>query len=157
MPLGIHTGLWSLIGLILDLIGVLLLGYDLVRIQRRLRSDAAERLEAFQAIFDENEGTREALEEVVRNSIWTDFERDDGIYRSIPRTFDPDAARASFSDAMSFTTHISEGMQKVASIMVAGAQVDGRTAGLSVRLSYAGLALILIGFLFQAVAQLPDI
>lgn len=36
----------SVSGLVLDLVGVMMLGADLVRVQRKLRSDASDRLSA---------------------------------------------------------------------------------------------------------------
>ena len=40
----------SAIGLILDLVGVLMLGIDLVRVQRKLRRDADDRLASLQEV-----------------------------------------------------------------------------------------------------------
>jgi hypothetical protein len=54
MPL---TAWWGPTGLVLDLIGVLLLGFDLIRVQRMLRSQAAEDLANFERMAEAYGGT----------------------------------------------------------------------------------------------------
>jgi hypothetical protein len=44
--IGIASGWWSVSGLVADFVGVSLLGFDLIRVQRMLRTNAAPNLGA---------------------------------------------------------------------------------------------------------------
>lgn len=48
--IGIASGWWSVSGLIADFVGVSLLGFDLIRVQRMLRANAAGELSRFNAM-----------------------------------------------------------------------------------------------------------
>ena len=140
-------------GLLLDFVGVLLLGSDVVRIQRRLRSEAADRLASFQEVAEANEDMKHWLDQLAANADWREHGWDEGRAIPLAASFDPDAAKASFTDALSYVAGLSEDMHKLARLMLATTEGDERTANLSLRLSYAGLGLITLGFLLQAIAQ----
>lgn len=55
--LGFFSNLWTPVGLILDVIGVLLLGFDLIRVQRLPRSQARNELARFEGMVADYGGT----------------------------------------------------------------------------------------------------
>jgi hypothetical protein len=144
----------SITGLILDMLGVLILSIDVIRIQRRLRSDAADRLASLQEVAEANADTDVWLKDLVINADWSEHDWMEGRGRAVPGTFDSGAAKASFEDALGYVAGVSADMHKVAKLLLTTAEADEKTASLSLRVSYAGLALIIVGFAFQALGQL---
>ena len=55
--LGLFSNLWTPVGLISDVIGVLLLGFDLVRVQKSLRTQARNDLARFEKMVEDYGGT----------------------------------------------------------------------------------------------------
>src|SRR6266581_467717 len=68
--LDLLSNLWTPIGLILDVIGVLLLGFDLVRVQKSLRTQARNDLARFEAMVEDYGGAESWIEEISKNCRW---------------------------------------------------------------------------------------
>jgi hypothetical protein len=64
----LFSNLWAPIGLILDVVGVLLLGFDLVRVQKSLQSQARNDLARFEAMVEEYGGTEKWVEFISQNT-----------------------------------------------------------------------------------------
>ena len=143
---------WSTSGLVLDLVGVMLLGADLVRIQRRLRGDAADRLERLEEVAASAGGLEAFLKGV--SGDWREYERDEGRYLPVYGTFDHDAARANVSELKDGMNGLADSLGTLAEMMIASVRADRETATLSLRLTYIGLALIVTGFLLQIIGAL---
>lgn len=142
----------SVLGLILDLSGVLLLGTDLVRVQRRLRSDAEERVFRLDEILEEIGGIDGWSKTVP--SDFREWQWEEGRTVMLRGTFDPIRARESFQDALDTISLVGTQVVTLAKIQMASIDADRATASLSLRYSYIGLALILIGFCMQIPAYL---
>ena len=142
----------SITGLALDLAGVMMLGVDLVRVQRRLRGDAEQRISRLDEILEEIGGIDSWAETVP--SDFREWQWEEGRTVMLPGTFDPDRARESFEEALSTISAVGTHVLRLANMQLATVDADRVTANLSLRYSYIGLALIAIGFCLQIIAYL---
>lgn len=62
--------MWSLIGLLLDLVGVFALGYDVIRIQRALLASSRTNVRAYEKLEDDYGGTADWLNETKKSLRW---------------------------------------------------------------------------------------
>ena len=84
----------SLVGLVLDVTGVLMLGFDLVRVQCKLRHDAEDRLATLNDVAEAAGGIDSFLKRI--SGDWREHEYDEGMmiphggfdYQSAQRSFD---------------------------------------------------------------------
>lgn len=140
----------SIAGLVLDLAGVGMLGVDLVRVQRRLRSDAVSRVTRLDAILEGIggiDGWAETVESDFREVGW-----DEGRAVGLAGTFDAERARESFKEALETISVVGTHVVTLAQMQVAAIDADRDTAELSLHFTYGGLFLIAIGFGLQLVA-----
>jgi len=128
----------------------MLLGIDLVRVQRRLRGDAAKRVTRLDAILDGLGGIDGWAETV--SSDFREWQWDEGRTIMVPGTFDADSARESFKEALETISAVGTHVVTLAKMQVAAIDADRDTANLSLRYSYVGLALIAVGFCLQIAA-----
>jgi hypothetical protein len=142
----------TIAGLVLDLAGVMMLGIDLVRVQRRLRGDAANRIAKLDAILEEIGGIDGWAKTVP--SDFREWDWDEGRTVMRPGTFDPERARESFEEALETISAVGAHVVTLAKMQVAVIDADRDTAALSLRYSYVGLALIALGFCLQIAAYL---
>ena len=148
------SALWGPIGLVLDLIGVLMLGYDLIRVQRMLREQAAQDLSRFDEMAESYGGTEGWLQEIGKSARWIpqsaywDHHAEDEISYN---------ARHAIETVREFTecsAGLSEHLSKVVSLQKAQAEGNRRTARASLRYSLIGLAFVFFGFVFQMFGSL---
>jgi hypothetical protein len=142
----------SVSGLVLDLSGVLLLGYDLVRVQRSLRAGAENRVAHLDEILDEIGGIDAWAKTVPSDFREWDWEEGRAVMRS--GTFDADQAGKSFEEALETISQIGVHVLILARMQLAAVEEDRSTAGLSVKYTYIGLALVVAGFCLQLPAYL---
>ena len=142
----------SLAGLVLDLVGVMMLGIDLVRVQRRLRSSAEDRITRLDAILEEIGGIDGWAETVP--SDFRDWQWEEGRTVGVPGTFNSEQARESFNEAVETIGTVGAHVVTLAKMQLAAIDADREIASLSLRYSYIGLALIFLGFWLQIVVYL---
>lgn len=148
----------SIIGLALDLAGVLLLGADVLRIQRKLKRDAVERLSSLNEVFEGQAGLEAWMEELARNADWREHQRDEGRYFPVDGTFDPSAAKESVREITAQISELGANVGRLAELQIAAAKTDQRTARSSLALTYTGLLMIVAGFALQIAGQWqPDL
>lgn len=138
----------GIVGLLLDVGGVLLLGYDLVRVQRRLRGDAEDRISHLERILDEIGGI-DGWAATVPNDF-REWQWEEGRTVMVPDTFDARQARESFQEALETIGIVGTHVLTLSKMQMAGIDADRSTAKLSLRYSYRGLGLIVVGFCLQA-------
>lgn len=142
--------MWFLGGLVLDFLGVLALGWDVVRIQRGLRASASANAKALSKLDDDYGGTPSWLEETKRSLKWTpelvytEYHGEDEVSYNAHRTLDL------AKDTADAASGLAEYVAALAQLLQTRAQEDVNVAGMSLRLSGLGLALIGVGFLAQA-------
>lgn len=137
----------SAVGLILDLVGVLMLGIDLLRVQRKLRHDADDRLASLQEVTSGVGGIDRFLESV--SGDFREYERDEGLYLPRNGTFDSDSAKRSFEDMKDGINGLADQVGTMAAMMAASVEGDRKTASMSLIVTYLGLLLVIIGFGLQ--------
>ena len=142
----------SIAWLVLDLAGVVLLGIDLVRVQRRLRGNAEDRVTRLDAILEEIGGIDGWAKTVP--SDFREWQWEEGRTVMVPGTFDPARARESFEEVLETIGVVGTHVVTLAKMQVAAIDADRDTANLSLRYSYIGLAVIVVGFSFQIAAYL---
>lgn len=135
-------------GLVLDLVGVMMLGADLVRVQWKLREDASDRISALTDIMKTTGGMNAFLKSI--SGDFREYYRDEGAYFPSSGTFDPDAARQSLDEMKDGISGLADNLATVARMMVATVENDEKTAGMSLAVTYTGLGLIAAGFVAQA-------
>lgn len=140
----------SIAGLVLDLAGVLMLGADLVRVQRRLSREAKDRLTALDQILEEIGGI-EGWAKTIPNDF-RDWQWDEGRTIHLDGTFDSQQARESFKDAIDTIEGIGAQVLTLAKMQVAAIESDTDTADKSLFFSYFGLTFIALGFALQVAA-----
>jgi hypothetical protein len=152
---GIASGWWPVSGLIADFVGVSLLGFDLIRVQRMLRANAAAELSRFNAMAEDYGGVESWIKEIRKSTRWvnaheySDYQADDEISYNVRRAIEGLSETSECVSALAchLTEIVTLSQQKV--------EGDSVTAQSSLRLSVIGLALILIGFCGQLIGSLP--
>lgn len=137
----------SVSGLLLDMAGVVLLGIDLVRVQRKLRTDAEERLSTLSEVTEATGGLDKFLASI--SGDWREYERTDEGYRPRHGTFDYDSAERSLDEIKDGINGLADNLSTVATMMVTAVEGDRKTASMSLKVSYGGMALIVCGFILQ--------
>jgi len=142
--------MWNLIGLFLDLIGVLALGWDVVRIQRGLLASARANASALQKLDADYGGSASWLEETKRSLKWVPGSAFQRYHAEDEVSYNAKRTAELAKDTADAAGGIGEYVVALAKILNARADEDVKTAGASLKISYAGLALICTGFLLQA-------
>jgi hypothetical protein len=130
----------------------MMLGVDLVRVQRRLRGDAENRVTRLDAILESIGGIDGWADTVP--SDFREWDWDEGRTVGVPGTFDSERARESFREALETISAVGIHVVTLAKMQVAAIDADRDTANLSLRYSYVGLVLIALGFCLQITAYL---
>jgi hypothetical protein len=148
------SGLWGPIGLVLDLIGVLLLGFDLIRVQRMLRQQAAKDLAHFDEMANDYGGTESWIEEIhksarwVRESSYSDYHAQDEVSYNAERAIEKIGEITECMDGLA--GHLG----RVVSLQKKQAEGNRNAAHASLRYSILGLMFIFFGFLLQMIGSL---
>ena len=139
----------SSLGLSIDLIGVLFLGADVIRIQRTLKKDSADRLASLNEIIASNDTIGEWLEKIGNNADWREWQWEEGRTVMVSGTFDYQAAQQNFKEALQPVSDLAQYVKMLGKITLAGFEGDAAMAVKSLRFSYIGITLIVIGFAMQ--------
>ena len=138
---------WTVAGLGLDFVGVLLLGADLVRLQKALRETAKSNRERYDELEQAYGGVESWLDELAGQSVW--------VERVPNHPGHPSDLVHPLIEIVKNVSEASAGtagrLARVASILEASAQQDERLAARSMRFSYVGLTLLVTGFALQIV------
>jgi hypothetical protein len=143
----------SVIGLTLDLIGVVILGVDLVRVQQSIRTAARQRLEEWQSLLEENDLLDGDLEKLKAAGNWRETDYEEGRTYFINGTFDASAAATAFAELAGTNQHQGRLLAILAENLEAAAASDAKTSQISLRWTYFAMILIVFGFAFQIGGQ----
>ncbi|MEZ2145793.1 hypothetical protein AAE026_26395 [Bradyrhizobium sp. DN5] len=145
---------WSPIGLILDLFGVLLLGADLIRVQRMLRAQAANDLADFDQMAEEYGGTESWIQEIKKSARWvkessySDFLAQDEV------SYNAERAIEAVKEAVGCMEGLAGHLASVVALQKKQAEGNRMTARASLRYSVIGLIFIFVGFVLQMIGSL---
>jgi hypothetical protein len=151
-------GWWlSPTGLILDLIGVALLGFDLVRIQWRLRLQANRNRGRLESLIEEHSNVEDELRSLASEVAWHSYNWDEGQAVADYDSYNPDHILKLAAQTGSAVGLLREFVQKLSTFFIEMQEDSRQTADKSLRYSYMGLALVALGFVFQLLGTLPPI
>jgi hypothetical protein len=145
----------SPVGLTFDLAGVGLLSFDLIRIQRGLKVQANRRIEHVQGLIDEYGDVEHKLDEIANEMGWQHYNFEEG--RPVPDydSFDPDLLVRLASRAGSAFETVRSYLKGLSEFFIEVEDEEWTTARASLRYSYVGLLLIVLGFVLQLLGTLP--
>jgi hypothetical protein len=152
--LGLFSNLWAPVGLILDVIGVLLLGFDLVRVQKSLRTQARNDLARFEAMVEDYGGTESWLEEISKNSRWIDESAYSARHAEDEVSYNARHAIEQLAELAQSVSGLAEAITKIIQFQKDQAEANSRIANASILYSIVGLVLIFVGFLMQLISAM---
>ncbi|MDE0103110.1 MAG: hypothetical protein OXN89_12080 [Bryobacterales bacterium] len=141
--------IYSIVGLILDLIGVLLLGADVVRLQRTNRRRANQGRASLDEIESVYGGIESWTNEIKKQSEWIPESAYSRHHSEDEVSYNAHHALDNLRDISSAVNGLAERVTKVSMILHNNAIQDERIASISYRLSIVGLVCLVFGFLFQ--------
>ena len=140
---------WSLAGLILDLLGVSLLGIDLVRLHRQLRRKAADSREAYRELDDLLGGSAPELERLsTEASTRYSVPRHSGDTEEV---YNAQVMKQVVTEVAGLASVIAGYVEGVARELSASARREERLSSDSLVFSYVGGGLVILGFGLQIV------
>ena len=155
--LEIDTGWWSSSGLALDLIGVSLLGYDLIRVQRKMRNEAKQSLSEYERLIQENGGFDEYIAEIKRNSRWVSSHEYSDYHAEDEVSFNARQSQQQMQELADCSDSLADHVSEIVKIYRDQTERDKKLSDVSIKYSVLGIVFIVIGFAFQLVANIPTI
>jgi hypothetical protein len=140
---------WSAIGLVLDLAGVLMLGFDLIRVQQMLRAQAADDLARFDEMAESYGGTESWIAEIKKSARWVPESSYSDYHAQDEVSFNAEHAVEKLKEAVECMEGLAQHLAEVASLQRHQAEGNREAARTSLRYSIIGLVFIFFGFLFQ--------
>lgn len=155
---GVWSGLmgYTVLGLILDVIGVVLLSTDLIRLQRVVRRRGKDGRGRFDELESEYGGIESWASELTEQSRWVPEQAYSERHSEDELSYNARRAAETISDLASAANGLAAQVAAIAGILRANADEDDRLASMSVKLSVFGVLLLVAGFLLQIVGVLVD-
>jgi hypothetical protein len=153
--IGIASGWWSVSGLITDFVGVTLLGFDLIRVQRMLRANAAAELSRFNAMAEQYGGVESWTKEIQKNTRWVSEHEYIRYHAQDEISYNAKQAIERLSELSECVSALADHLTEIVTLSQQKVEGDSVTAQSSLRLSVIGLVFILIGFCGQLIGSLP--
>jgi hypothetical protein len=153
--IGIASGWWSVTGLVADFVGVSLLGFDLIRVQRMLRANAAAELSRFNAMAEDYGGVESWIKEIQKSARWVNEHQYSDHHAEDEISYNARQGIERLSEMSECVSALASHLSEVVTLSQQKVEGDRVTAQASLRLSFIGLAFILIGFFGQLIGSLP--
>ena len=153
--LGIGQTWWSVVGLLADFIGVGLLGFDLVRLQRFLRTHAGSNLRFLEEVASDYGGIEGWADEIRKSSDWVPEHAYSRTHAEDEVSYNARRATEQIEELATCLNGLAENVSKLVLLHSEQAEKDAAAAGRSVRISILGLSIIAIGFAMQIVGTWP--
>lgn len=132
-----------------DVAGVLLLGYDLIRVQKLLRLQARDDLSRFEAMASDYGGVGSWISEIKESAKWVS-QNQFGRYCSDDEVhFNANHALERVYEVSQCVSALAEHLSELLSLQKEQAEGNAKVANKSLRYSFLGLVLIFIGFSLQ--------
>lgn len=136
-------------GLILDLFGVLFLGYDLIRLQSAIKKRAKDRRVEFDSIESDYGGIESWTHEIMQQSEWTSSDIYSRYYAEEEVVFNVRNALEGLRNISDAVNGLSSQIIRITKIIRDNIIEDEELAATSNRLSILGLVLLVLGFGIQ--------
>lgn len=140
---------FTIFGLFLDVVGVLLLGIDLIRFQRATRERAKKGRAMFNEIEEDYGGIESWANEIKEQSRWVPSSSYSRYHVEDEESYNTRHALDGLRDLSSAVNGLAEHVTKVAKILSNSAEQDERLASSSFRVSIFGLFFLIVGFGLQ--------
>ncbi len=151
------TNAWlSVTGLAIDFLGVGLLGFDLVRLQIRLRQQAKQSRAFLDGLASDYGGVPAWASEIKSSAKWTPASDYSDYHAEDETSFNSRQALEQVGEVADCAGGLAEHVAKITLFLDQDAQENDRTAFMSFWLSVVGLVFVLIGFIFQMLGSLPS-
>lgn len=105
------------IGLVLDLLGVSLLGIDLIRVQNNNKRQSDSDQDNLNRVSDDFGGVESWLEDITKMGRWNTGTMDEGRYVFYDG-FDGDAAERAFSDLAKASLASQQNIERIAALVL---------------------------------------
>jgi hypothetical protein len=145
---------WSPVGLVLDLLGVGLLGFDLIRVQRMLRQQAAADLKHFETMAEDYGGTESWIADIEKSATWTNASSYEDYHLQDELSFNAERSIELTNELSLCVAGVAAHLSKVVQLQHQTAHGNSEAANKSLRYSAVGLVFIFIGFAFQMLGTL---
>ena len=142
---------YSVVGLVLDVVGVGLLSADLIRLQRAIRRRGKEGRARFDELESEYGGIESWANELMEQSRWVPEHAYSDRHSEDEVSYNSRRAVEIVSDLASAANGLAAQLAAVAGVLRSSADEDDRLASMSLRLSVVGVAFLVVGFLLQIV------
>jgi hypothetical protein len=152
--LDLFSNLWTPTGLTLDVIGVLLLGFDLVRVQKSLRTQARNDLARFEEMVEDYGGAESWIEEITKNSRWVEAREYERYHAEDEISYNARHALDQLQELAQSVSGLAAPVAKIILFQKEQAEANSRIANTSILYSIVGLVLIFVGFSMQLVAAM---
>lgn len=140
---------WLIAGLLLDLVGVLMLGADLIRLHRSLRTRATTTREFYDRLDEAYGGVESWMREVAEKYTG---------WKEPPRSSGDPVQLHNLGNTIEVLKEVAEGVYSVASrlarvneVLDAGARQDEALSARSMWVSCVGLGFLTVGFILQII------
>ncbi|WP_428990834.1 hypothetical protein [Methylocapsa aurea] len=152
---GIESNWWSVTGLAADFIGVMLLGYDLVRVQRLLRENAIAERDYFNDMVEKYGGVESWTEQIKKDARWIRSAEYEDYHAEDEISYNAKQGIETLSDLAESIHALAKHVSEIVSLSEKKLNSDSTTASASLLLSYMGLCFILLGFFGQLIGSWP--
>ncbi|MDE0694439.1 MAG: hypothetical protein OXH76_01230 [Boseongicola sp.] len=140
---------YSVFGLFLDLVGVILLGVDLVRFQLAVRERAKKSRAFFAEMEAEYGGIESWANDIMERSEWIPSSAYSRHHSEDEASYNARHAMDGLKDISSAVNGLAQQVVKVTKKLNNYAEQDGGLASSSVRFSMLGLFFLVFGFFLQ--------
>ena len=140
---------FQIVGLVFDMIGVILLGIDLILVQRTLKLQATQRRDELDAFLEEFGGIESWASEIGKQSRWvqqaeySDYHAEDEVSYNASRSAENTKELARSVES------VSQWMTGLVKLHLKESQIGETAAKSSLRFTAIGLFLIVTGFSMQ--------
>ena len=142
---------YSVVGLVLDVVGVIFLSADLIRLQRAIRRRGNDGRARFDELESEYGGIESWANELMEQSRWVPEHTYSDRHSEDEVSYNARLAVETVRDLASAANGLAAQLTGVAGVLRSSAEEDERLASMSLRLSVVGVAFLSIGFLLQIV------
>lgn len=139
----------QLVGLATDFAGVLLLGFDLVRLQQRVRDEAQANLDRLEDATSEYGGAGAWAAEIRRTARWINESAYSRWHAEDEVSYNARHNLEKLQELAEVAEGVAKHLSELTTIVVGSAKEGQRTAGQSLRFSIIGIGLVAIGFSLQ--------
>ncbi|HEU0118638.1 MAG TPA: hypothetical protein VFR09_08415 [Alphaproteobacteria bacterium] len=152
---GISSNYWSIGGLVADILGVGLLTYDLIKVQRQLRNQSYDNLTAFEDIANSHGGVGEWIQKIRKNARWVRSEEYEDWLIQDEASFNTEQCVEGIKDVSKCLNNLAANLGEIIALLNNQMKSNHEAATNSLIYSHFGIILIIVGFIGQVMGNYP--